>query len=77
MSWPKRIRRGTGGPTYFFDGVGAGTIIPGNSGINATMDDLGEPAPDVLPAGDFDNLQAYFQGRDIARAEQIASYVNA
>ncbi len=41
------------------------------------MDDLGEPAPDVLPAGDFDNLQAYFQGRDIARAEQIASYVNA
>lgn len=75
--WPRRIRRGTGGPTYYFDGVGAGTLISGGSGINAILDGLGEPAADVLSTADFDALQAYFQGRDIARAEQIASYVNA
>lgn len=63
MAWPKRIRRGTGGPTHYFDGVGAPSLIVGNSGINAIMDDLGEPAADVLPVDEFDAIKAFFDAR--------------
>lgn len=63
MGWPKRIRRGSGGPVYYFDGVGAPSLIVGNSGINAILDNLGEPAAVVLSVSDFDDLKAFFDAR--------------
>lgn len=70
-----RYRRGTGGPVYYFDGVHAGTLIAGNSGVNSALDDAGVDAAQVIPTGSFDVIQAYLEGRDLARANQIASAV--
>lgn len=77
-AFPRRIRRGSGGDVYYFDGVHAGTILPAGSGIGTIMAGLGDGVPyGELSAADFDAIQSYFEGRDRARANQIASAVNA
>ena len=72
---PCKVQRGTG-TVYYWDGVHAMSTLAG--GVGTIMNTLagGTLEVYVLSTGDWDALQSYLQGRDIAVAQQIASYVD-
>lgn len=70
---PVRVRRGTG-LYYLWDGVHAMTELGGGIGTILTGP-LSFPTV-TLTNTEFDDLQAYLEGRDIFFAQQIADAVN-
>ncbi len=73
---PCKVRNGSGGTVYYWDGVHAMTTLAG--GVGTVMNTLAGGTLEVyeLTTTDFAALQSYLQGRDIAVAQQIASYVD-